>query len=147
DSQDARPDAPPVTLLSHQYWRTHFAADPKVLGRSIQVNDVAVQIVGILPPNVFGFSSRPKNLWFPLNDRRLLIPGNPAGQADFYGKLRPGSSLSPGQAELTALTQELARLQPRYFAEEDRIQAEWVQESLLQFFMTRTPAIIIFFAM
>src|SRR6185369_7766909 len=79
--------------------------------------------------------------------RRMLVSGRPAGQSDFFGKLKPGVSVAAGTAELTALTRELARQQPRYFGEDDRIQADVVQESLLHFLLTRSPMFVIFIGM
>ncbi len=147
DSQDVQLDAPAVVLLGHQYWRTQFAADPQVPGRTIHVNGVAVEIVGVLPENFYGFSLQQTDLWFPLNHRRLLIPGSPAGQSEFFGRLKPGVEAVASAAELTALTRELAHREPRYFGEDDRIQLEPVQESLVQFFLTRSALIVIFVGM
>jgi predicted permease len=147
DQQDARLDAPAVALLDHQYWRAQFGSDPKILGHIIKVNDAAVQVVGVLPDNFHGFTLQGTQLWFPLNTRRLLIRGTPTGQAHLFGKLKPGAAAGPGVAELTALSRELARQQPRFFAEDDRIQADLVQESLLHFLLTRSPAIVIFVGM
>src|SRR5919107_856127 len=45
---DERPDAPPVLLLGHDVWRTRFAGDPKVVGRSVQLDAGFVEIVGVM---------------------------------------------------------------------------------------------------
>ena len=35
---DVAPDAPAVTLLSDKFWRSHFAGDTRVVGKSLVVN-------------------------------------------------------------------------------------------------------------
>src|SRR5207245_9529648 len=47
---DARPDAPPVAVLSHRTWRSRFGGDPAVIGRSIVLNDRPWTVVGVMPP-------------------------------------------------------------------------------------------------
>ena len=43
-----------VALISHRLWTGTFAADPAVLGRSLQVNNVDVAIIGVLPRGFVG---------------------------------------------------------------------------------------------
>jgi predicted permease len=42
--------APGVIVLSHRHWRHSFNADPRVIGRRIEMNDRTHTIVGVLPP-------------------------------------------------------------------------------------------------
>jgi len=47
---EERAGAPGVIVLSHQYWRAHFGADTRVVGRQVEMNDRVHTIVGVLPP-------------------------------------------------------------------------------------------------
>src|SRR5262245_60480296 len=40
----------PVLLLSHEYWIEKFGGDKHVVGKTVQMNDHAHTIVGVLPP-------------------------------------------------------------------------------------------------
>ena len=51
---DDKPTAPPVAMISSKYWHTRFTTDPAVVGKTIRVNNVAVTIVGVLPPEFTG---------------------------------------------------------------------------------------------
>lgn len=51
---DDVPGAPPVVVLSHRYWRSRFAGDTSVLGKSITLNNVAVTIIGVTPARFRG---------------------------------------------------------------------------------------------
>jgi len=50
-ARDDTPGAPPVALISHAFWRTHFAADPNVLSRTITIDGAPTNIIGVLPAN------------------------------------------------------------------------------------------------
>ena len=40
--------AEPVIVLGHEFWRTTFAADPGVVGRTVELNRRAFTVVGVL---------------------------------------------------------------------------------------------------
>src|SRR5262245_52479246 len=54
-----------VVILTDAYWRTHFNADPNVIGREMRVDGLKVTIVGLLPRGFHYLSSRAQ-LFFPL---------------------------------------------------------------------------------
>jgi len=154
DAQDARPGAAPVVALGYDYWRSRWGADPNVIGRIVRINNQPVQIVGVLP---YGFArglfGRRSEVWLPLSLRPLLMAGTPRLEQDFsrasealFAKLKAGTPLAAGDAELTSLTHELARREPRYFRDDERVQGHRVQESVMQG-IRRQPAIAIFFVM
>lgn len=47
--ESLRWNGPKVVLLSNALWRTRFASDPGIVGRSITLNDAAALVVGVLP--------------------------------------------------------------------------------------------------
>jgi len=153
DARDAQAGAPAVVVLGYQYWQTHWAADPHVVGHLIHVNNKPVQIVGVLPYSFDGISPRLTAVWLPVASRPLLIAGRPPIQQDFsratdalFGKLRAGVAQAAGEAELTSLTRELIRRQPRYFRDDERIQGELVEESTARR-AEQAPAVAIFIVM
>src|SRR5260221_249080 len=116
DSRDAQPGAPAVAVLGYQYWRTHWAADPHVVGRVVHVNNQPVQIVGVLPYSFTGLWSRPTAVWFPDGVPPLLISGTPPLDQNFsgpkkghFGKPTPGIFLGPDERQLTPVDSELIR--------------------------------------
>ncbi len=48
ESEDTH-DGPKAVILSDGLWRRRFAADPKVLGRAIQLNETPYTIIGVMP--------------------------------------------------------------------------------------------------
>ena len=45
--EDDKPGAVPVVLLSHQFWRERFAADPAVIGQQLKLNKTSFTIIGV----------------------------------------------------------------------------------------------------
>ena len=89
------PGAPKVLLLSHRFWRARFGGDPTVAGRTVKVDDVPHEIVGVMPPS-FEILTTGVDAWAPL----------PADRGAFYDKLnfsllvgRLGSGRSVEQAD------------------------------------------------
>ena len=65
--RDVPPSVDPETVLSDQYWRRQFGADPSVIGRVLRLNGVAVTVVGIAPPRFNGASVGERvDLWLPI---------------------------------------------------------------------------------
>ena len=54
--------AGPAVVLSHDFWRERFGADPAVVGRTMQLDGVETPIVGVAPAG-FVFPSAGAELW------------------------------------------------------------------------------------
>jgi predicted permease len=112
-AQDFVPGASPEAVISDGLWRRAYGADPKVLGRTIRVDNDPLTIIGVLPRGfrhpgpttsgdaevfgAFGFSADPFPP--PMRDRRILVAG--------IGRLKPGLTLAQAQARLTAMAAQL----------------------------------------
>jgi hypothetical protein len=56
-----RDETEAVAVISHELWRTAFAAAPDVIGRVYQLGTMAVPIVGVTQPNFVG--TQPDSSW------------------------------------------------------------------------------------
>jgi putative ABC transport system permease protein len=102
-----------VALLSYGLWQRRFGADPKLIGRSIQLNGAAYTVVGVMPDG-FQFPQGIA-LWTPL----VLDPAVFPWRADrsnhnlsVIGRLKPGVSLAEAQAAMDTLTRQLEQEYP-----------------------------------
>ncbi|MDQ3699177.1 MAG: ABC transporter permease [Gemmatimonadota bacterium] len=96
-----QPGAPPVALVGESLWRRKFGADPGIVGRTIQVNGVSREIVGVMPAT-FGFPSSDIQLWIPLAfdlSRANAYNFNYSGVA----RLRRGATRESAQRDLQRL--------------------------------------------
>src|SRR5438477_5793298 len=99
-----------VVVLTDAYWRAHFNADPKVVGREMRVDGLSVTIVGVLPRGFRYLSSRAR-LFFPLAsapDERG-IDRRHSNNLQIVARLRQGATLTEAQGQIDALnTQQVA---------------------------------------
>jgi predicted permease len=88
-------------ILSHELWQTAFGGRP-VLGRTVDVNGEACEIVGIMPPGA-DLMDRRIELWIPLafSDAQKRDRGSHNLWA--IGRLRDGVTPQNAQAEIDAL--------------------------------------------
>ena len=47
--EDKIPAADPVVVLSHAFWKSHFGANPDVLGRQLTLNGHSYTVIGVAP--------------------------------------------------------------------------------------------------
>jgi predicted permease len=109
---DDRPGRDRIVLLSHGLWQGRFGGEPGALGRTIALDGVNRQIVGVMPPG-FGFPSGSAQLWVP---SRL----DPNSTEDYWGfgwmplvaRLRPGVTFAQAQDELRSMIARIATMFP-----------------------------------
>ncbi len=117
---DDRFGGPRVAVLTHGFWRRHFAGDAAVLGRTIPLGGTAYTVVGVMRPD----------FWKPGREVQVLVPlrvANPVA-AGFRGvhfletfwRLGPGVSLATAQGDLDRAGRWLARHFPEEDAESER---------------------------
>ncbi len=100
-ARDDVPTAPHVVLLGQRLWERKYGGDPSVVGRTIEIDGVAHEVVGIMRAD-FGLPSTRTDLWVPLR----LDPANTASAAfDYRGvaRLRDGVSTAMASADLQRL--------------------------------------------
>ena len=110
---DARQGAAPVAVMGHEFWRTHFSADPRVIGRRIRIGQVEREIVGIAPPRFKFPAGRATDLIMP-----FAVPAQAATLRNnawmlAVGRLKPGASVSQANVALTTIAEQLEREYPR----------------------------------
>ena len=112
--------AEPVAIIGFDLWQRRFAADPDVVGRTIDVGGDRHQIVGVMPadfrlPMDYGGDARTEVL-LPLAvdpTRWEAVPGpdfsHAGGAHTFYAvaRLGTGASVEHANAQLEALTRRL----------------------------------------
>jgi putative ABC transport system permease protein len=99
-----------VTVLSYDYWQTHFGSDRGVVGRTITVNGQPLTIVGVTPRGFFGTTLGVRPLLFvPISMRGVLSLGFHSFDdrrgywVYLFARLKPGMSLARAGAGLNAL--------------------------------------------
>ena len=109
DSEDDRPGAAPVAVISFAASQNRFGGPSNAIGQPILVDNVPLTVIGVAPPEFFGVDpAAAPDLYLPLHTI-LLVDGAGAarmyGDENFYwiemmGRLRPGVTMAQAQAAL-----------------------------------------------
>jgi predicted permease len=101
-----------VIVLSNGFWHQQFAADPNVIGRTILLDGVNREVIGVAPPHTY-FPDSDTQFWIPIAFKAgdMYDPWNDfAFQA--IGRLQEGISPNQAQSELGSLHREMLTLFP-----------------------------------
>ena len=98
--EDDEPGAArPVIALSYRSWHTLFAGDPGVIGRSVRINGLPYEVVGVMPEDFRGLAIGPPDYWAPFG---LVSRFRDEVAIDVVGRLKQGLSIEAAADALTA---------------------------------------------
>ena len=115
-ADDDRSGAEPVAMLSYDYWRTRFNADPDIVGRVLRLNGRPTTVVGVIPR---GFVlDGGEQVWLPIaRDRATLIPGDAdAIDVNVFGLRRKGVSRAQAAADVQNVATRLEAAAPQAYS-------------------------------
>jgi putative ABC transport system permease protein len=107
-AEEDRPGAQPVVLISSNVFKQRYGSDPSAIGRSIRLNSVNAQIIGVMP-EIMRFPND-ADVWMPYGTLPSAIVQAPR-QARGYvaiGRLRDGVTIDQARTELKAIGDKLA---------------------------------------
>jgi putative ABC transport system permease protein len=113
--EEDTPGGKHAVVLSERFWRTQFGEDPRVIGRTVKLNDEAYTIVGVMPAtaSVESWTGMASDVWIPLaltDEQRSVRGGH---NRDGVARLKRDVALAQAQAEMDAISARLAREFPR----------------------------------
>jgi len=101
-----------VVLLGHAIWVRRFGSNPAVIGRQIQIDSVAREVIGVMPPGI-AFPEQ-SEAWIPFRfSARDLETQRGADYISVLGRLKPGTALEQARAEMRTIGARLAEAFPR----------------------------------
>jgi predicted permease len=102
---------PQVVVLGERLWRTHFNADPRIIGSTVTVDGRPLEIIGVAPAQAFELSQT--DVYLPIH---LMRGADLQSRAQHYfqcvGRLKRDVSLSEARAELMATHSGLIQQYP-----------------------------------
>jgi hypothetical protein len=109
--QEDGPNGPQVAVLGYPIWQARYGGDTNVIGRRLMINDVPVEVIGVMPqgfrlPTDFNDdAAEPTQLWRPIQWDMSQLARNHG----YYGvaTLAPGQSAASVTEELRAICQRL----------------------------------------
>lgn len=108
-------DETETVILSDKFWKSHFNADPHILGRTLTIDGGAFYtVIGVLSPGFDFFGRGGADVWRPIfadespwNDERRK-----GGWFWSIARLKPGVSLEQAQADLNVIGRHLEQAYP-----------------------------------
>jgi predicted permease len=111
------PGANPVAVVSDELWRSQFAADPKIVGKTISLNRTRFVVIGVTAAGFRGLDPWPNAFWVPLTMQKAmepdrdLLPEDNTGWLAVLGRIAPGVSMDEVRANLGVIA---ARIDQQY---------------------------------
>jgi predicted permease len=105
------PNGAEVVVLGYPLWQARYGGDPSVIGRTVMINDVPVQVIGVMPegfrlPTDFNEdAAEPTQLWRPMRWDMTQLSRNHGYYA--VATLAPGHNAATVTEELKAICARL----------------------------------------
>ena len=92
-----------VAVISEGLWQRRFGSDPRIVGRTVRLDDESYTVLGVMPAS-FSLPNAPSDLWTPLSfppDSTMNTRSN--SFLDLFGRLAPGVTPAQATADLIAV--------------------------------------------
>ena len=128
-SQEESPGAQKVVVLSHQFWRRHYAEDTHIIGKIIRLNEQPYKIVGVMPsgftfPSTAATPGDPPSFWMPLifNSHQLNDWAS-SFDTSIIARLRPAVSLAQARDDVKRVASQFEGEHPDIYSGTVRLEA------------------------
>jgi putative ABC transport system permease protein len=112
DQGEDNPGQDSYVILSHALWQQRFGSDATIIGRSIELEGVSRQVIGVMPA-AFRFPSTKTQIWIPLhNDPRSIFHYWAGDFMPVIGRLRPDATLQQARTEIRMFQSHASALFP-----------------------------------
>ena len=108
-----------VVVLSHSFWQRRLDSDPNIVGKVVQLNNRAYQVIGIAPEKFIGTKfALALDFWVPISMTEDLrrSPGMLTERGSHWmnviGRLKPGVPIAQASAEMNAIAARLNQAYP-----------------------------------
>ena len=105
-SEDDTP-APTVVIFSESLWRSRFAADVSLIGKTVRLNGAPFTLVGVVPDGAQ--LTRPARMWTLMGALPPLTNQRTFRLFDVVGRLKPGVTLDAARSDVDAIAARIAR--------------------------------------
>ncbi|HUG12481.1 MAG TPA: ABC transporter permease [Opitutaceae bacterium] len=124
---------PKVAMISHQLWQNRFSGDPAIIGRVVQIDGVAREIVGILP----------ERMPVPFNQTAVIVPSpfelpfltpqqrNSAIAHQAVGRLASGVSLEQAKLRVNEMAAQFKAANPSHIDSNNTNDVRTIEQQVL----------------
>jgi putative ABC transport system permease protein len=104
DEDDRLNGTSDVMVISDGLWRTRFAADPHIVGRTVVLDGQTTTIIGVMPANFGVFDTR-SDFWLPSPWSRFQLEARSVQRVlTVIGHIKPGVTVESAQADMESIS-------------------------------------------
>ena len=140
---DTQKNANPVTVVSHNFWRTHLGSAPNVVGQAILINGHSFTIIGVAPEHFdSAIGGYKPNVFIPISMVAIALPwreqlddlkNHQSAFLTLVARLKPGTTRAAAEASLAPLWHSLREYEfTLYKDHSDRFRHNFVDSSRLK---------------
>ncbi len=142
---DKIPGGHPLVVLSHAFWKSRFAADPSIVGQTLNINGYAMTVIGVSQEGFDGTElGNAPQVRIPILMKAQMTPSwddlknRRSRWVNVYGRLKPGVSADRAKAAMQPLYHQMLEMEVQQ--EAFRHASAYTRERFLQSTMVVTPA-------
>lgn len=122
--EDDLPKAPPVVVLTYEFWRRAFGSNPSVVGSTLELSGIITKVVGVLEPGSHYAGTQRAELYanYPTNQHYMgasMQNERSHRMTDVYALVKAGVPIDTARAEVTAIADRLHSAYPKDYPQAD----------------------------
>lgn len=128
-----------VTVISEQFWRAHYSADPQILGQTVWLNEQPFVVIGVMPKKIRipPLPSAP-SFWIPLGSDpmiaqlRKMFPSSwdRSAYLSIWGRLDAGTNPAIAEHEVKSVASPLLAEDDLHYSSELGLRVAPIVEEL-----------------
>jgi putative ABC transport system permease protein len=100
-----------VAVISHSLWQRRYAGDRAIVGRTILMNDVKHEVIGVAPQS-FVFIDREVDYWVPIQLTPAQVDTRRSHFLNVVARLKSGVPVQAADAEMREMAKRIAEQHP-----------------------------------
>ena len=120
-ADEDQPGKDHAAVLSYGLWKSKFAGDPKIVGKTIELDGESFRVIGVTRSDFdfyvseFSFTREHPQLWAPLEMKPAWHDWSKVGRfLRVIARVKPGLSIAQAQAQMNVIAADLAARYPTY---------------------------------
>jgi putative ABC transport system permease protein len=131
--EEDRPKGPKVALISYGMWLSHYALNPGIVNRLINIDGTHVRVIGVLPKNFEMPALEPADILVPEALDEAEQRKADTGRVMYaFARLKPGLTIAQAQAALEPVFNYSLSLAPAQFRKEVHLRVRPIRDRQMQ---------------
>jgi putative ABC transport system permease protein len=118
---DEKPDAPPVILLSYEYWQRSKGGDANIVGKTVKINDRLHTVIGVLP-HLPQYPDDNDIYMTTTSCPFRMVPARVSGRirrfSRLFGRVKPGVTMQQAGNDVELIANRLQQQYPEAYPAE-----------------------------